>query len=194
MDETVHPVILRVPESADRLDRRNQAAFLSQYARKALAASAEKTGVRLDRLDKAENGAPLPSNGFHWSVTHKPAYVGGVVAPVPIGLDIEEIRPVRDGMHARVGSPAEWALSEEDPVHLFFRFWTAKEAVLKAAGKGIVDLSRCLVRRVPGPERLVLEYGGRTWEVVQIFFDGYLASMVEEGMVVEWEYGPDLCS
>lgn len=187
MDETVHPVILRVPESADRLDRRNQAAFLSQYARRALAASAEKTGVRLDRLDKAENGAPLPSNGFYWSVTHKPAYVGGVVAPVPIGLDIEKIRPVRDGMHAKVGSPAEWALSEEDPVHLFFRFWTAKEAVLKATGKGIVDLSRCVVRRVTAPDRLVLEYQGRTWEVAQVFFDRYMASVVEEGMAVVWD-------
>lgn len=187
MDETIHPVILRVPESAGMLDRRDRTRFLSDYARRALAASAEKSGVRLDQLDKAENGAPLPSNGFHWSVTHKPAYVGGVVAPVPIGLDIEEIRPVREGMYARVGSPAEWALSAEDPVHLFFRFWTAKEAVLKATGKGIVDLSRCVVRRVAGPDRLVLEYQGRTWEVVQVFFDGHLASVVEEGMAVVWD-------
>ncbi len=187
MDETIHPVILRVPESAGELDRRDRTRFLSEHARRALAASAEKSGVRLDRLEKAENGAPLPANGIHWSVTHKPAYVGGVVAPVPIGLDIEGIRPVREGMYAKVAGPAEWALSDEEPVHTFFRFWTAKEAVLKATGTGIVDLSRCVVRRVAGPERVVLAYQGRGWEVVQVFFDGHVASVVEEGMGVVWE-------
>ncbi len=61
---------------------------------------------------KDENGMPLPFDGTFWSITHKTHYVGGVVAPTPIGIDIERIRDLSHGLFQKTASEREWALAE----------------------------------------------------------------------------------
>ncbi|MDX2439226.1 MAG: hypothetical protein QNK40_01615, partial [Desulfobacterales bacterium] len=84
----VYPVILSVPASAKELTRRERVKYLSRHARRALKISAEKSGIHLGELLKEDNGSPMPSDGNYWSVTHKPEYVGGVIASERIGIDI----------------------------------------------------------------------------------------------------------
>jgi 4'-phosphopantetheinyl transferase len=133
---TLYPVLIPVPEDTQALKGRDKVAALSRLAREALTQSCEKSGLKLDGYPKGENGAPIPVDGVHWSVSHKAGIVGGVAAPLPIGLDLETIRPVSDGMMAKVAGDAEWRQVAGDRQRIFFRFWTAKEAVLKAAGIG----------------------------------------------------------
>jgi len=69
---------------------------------------------------------------------------------------------------------------------LFFRYWTAKEAVLKTGGEGIKDLSRCRIRQVIDASHLLVDYAGCSWTIEQVFFDGHGASAVSQGVRLEW--------
>jgi 4'-phosphopantetheinyl transferase len=160
---------------------------LSDCARQALALSAERLGVRLGPLEKDDRGAPIPCHGNFWSLSHKPDYVGGVVAPAAIGLDIERLRPCSAGLRRKTADAAEWALmSHGDAQTTFFRYWTAKEAVLKARGEGLRDLSRCRIAHILDPTRLRVDYAGKTWTVEHFFFEGHVAAIAAGGLGVEW--------
>lgn len=186
----LYPVILPVPEAEQRLKGRDKVQALSRLARVALMQSCEKSGLRLNRLPKNDQGAPLPVNGVHWSLTHKSDMVGGVVAPLPVGMDLETIRPVNDALMNKVAAEAEWRLVEGDRQRNFFRFWTAKEAVLKAVGKGIGGLSRCRVTAVVDDHRLVLTYEGIDWPVVLFWFECHVAAITPHHLEVCWTLMP----
>jgi len=184
--DTIFPVILAVPAQDRHLKGRAKTAALSGHARSALQVSASKSGIVLESLLKAENGAPLSLGGAHWSLTHKSAYVGGVAAGFRIGIDIELVRPVQKALYRKTADDDEWRLSGEDPLQLFFRYWTAKEAVLKAAGVGLKDLTKCRIGEVMDDRRLMVNYRDRRWMVAQIFFDGHVAAVVNPVREVCW--------
>ena len=140
-NNTLFPVILPVPAKVHDFAPRERVKFLSRYARQALRLSAEKSDVRIGDPVKNDNGVPQPFDGIHWSISHKSKYVCGVAAPEPIGIDIERVRDFSEGLFRKTAVEAEWALAdmENESVNSFFRFWTAKEAVLKATGIGIKD-------------------------------------------------------
>ncbi|MGZ3756925.1 MAG: 4'-phosphopantetheinyl transferase family protein [Mucilaginibacter sp.] len=55
-----------------------------------------------------------------------------------IGVDIEQVQPIDFDDYKGYFNPNEWdeILSAGDKTEAFFKFWTRKEAVLKAAGTG----------------------------------------------------------
>ena len=127
--DTLFPFILSVPEKKQQLRGRERVAFLSRFARRAVERSSQKTGVRLGHFNKDEKGVPLPSGEYHWSISHKPEYVTGVVSLEKIGIDIEKLRPYSKGLEKKVADIKEWNLCKSDRSELLFRYWTAKEAV-----------------------------------------------------------------
>jgi 4'-phosphopantetheinyl transferase len=187
MTLTIYPVILPVPSHGRELPPQRRVSFLSLHAREALRRSAERLNIPLGPLAKNERGAPLPFDGHFWSLTHKPRYVGGVVAPEIVGLDLEAVRPCSAALFRKTAGDVEWALlGHEEPERAFFRVWTAKEAVLKTGGEGLKDLSRCRLAGVLDEARLLVDYGGRTWTVKQHIFDGHVASVAVSGLRVKW--------
>jgi 4'-phosphopantetheinyl transferase len=187
MTAVIYPVILPVPAEVQHLPPKQRVQSLSDCARQALALSAERLGVRLGPLDKDDRGAPIPCHGHFWSLSHKPDYVGGVVAPAAIGLDIERLRPCSAGLRRKTADAAEWALMGHDDLQTtFFRYWTAKEAVLKTRGEGLRDLSRCRIDHILGPTRLRVDYAGKTWTVEHFFFEGHVAAVAAGRFRVEW--------
>ena len=182
----VYPVILAVPEQDRQLTGREKVAGLSRHARRALEISAQKSGIALNDLQKDEKGAPLPVNGNYWSLTHKLQFVGGVVAAGRIGIDIEEIRSCSEALFKKTADDSEWSLADTDRFILFFRYWTSKECVLKAAGIGIRDLSKCRIVQVVDDDNLVVNYDGKLWHVEHTFFDGHIASIVKNGCDIHW--------
>lgn len=184
----LYPVILRTPAGAAELSRPERVRRLSDLARRALRRSARRSGLCLGPLAKDPNGAPLPARGVFWSLTHKPAYVAGVAARAPVGIDIETVRPVREGMYRKVAGTTEWALGVEDRLTTFFRFWTAKEAVLKTGGRGLADLSECRVTAVFDEARLSVAYRGRVWDVRQCRFCDHIAAVAGGESGVEWVF------
>ena len=187
-NQTLYPVILAVPEQVQEFKPKDRVIFLSRHARRALTRSADKSGAHAGELHKNENGMPLPFDGTFWSITHKTQYVGGVVAPTPIGIDIERIRDVSRGLFRKTATDREWALANPEGKSLltFFRFWTSKEAVLKATGVGIKDLLKCRVRQILDARHLDIHYEGKDWLIEHFFFDQHIASIVQNSFHIDW--------
>jgi 4'-phosphopantetheinyl transferase len=187
-DRAIYPVILSVPAAAQEMTPRQRVTYLSGHARRALEISAAKSDLVLGQLAKDDRGVPQPFDGIFWSLTHKPEYVAGVVAQQPIGIDLEKIRPCSDGLFRKTATDAEWTLADRfaDRLAIFFRYWTAKEAVLKAGGTGLTGLSKCRIVALDGDTGLSVDYQDRTWQIEHYFFDGHLASVVTHGCHVEW--------
>jgi 4'-phosphopantetheinyl transferase len=189
--QTLHPVVLAVPSRIQAWTGPRRVRALSRLARAAARLSARKAGGVLGRLVKDGDGVPLPANGWHWSVAHKPGFVAGVVGPGPIGIDIEPVRQRTRNLFSKIAGPAEWRLGHEDAWHLFYRFWTAKEAVLKAVGAGLKGLSHCRVVVIDGPYRMTLEYGGQRWPVEHGLMYGHVAAVASQGLAVRWIWPED---
>jgi 4'-phosphopantetheinyl transferase len=159
--------------------------YLSRIAREALKLSAEKSGVKLDKLPKDEDGAPCSVNGNYWSLSHKPEYVAAVVSKDKVGIDIEEMKPRDELLFARVASDKEWELKERS-WDTFFRYWTAKEAILKVIGIGISGLKTCRIISVPDENHIVLEYNGRLFLVEQLRYKNHIASVLKGDNRIDW--------
>ena len=186
--QILKPVILAVPEHVRQWHARDRVGFLSKHARKALQISAAKNGFDLGDLAKDDEGVPLPSNGFYWSITHKSTFVAAVASPRPVGIDLEEIRPVQEGLYRRVAGDDEWDLAptNQSKIEMFFRFWTAKEAVMKAAGTGIRDLSRIKIKKVQDHFNLILAFQKSSWRICQHYFDQHIVAVGAADLTVEW--------
>ncbi|MDM8523573.1 4'-phosphopantetheinyl transferase superfamily protein [Desulfococcaceae bacterium HSG8] len=184
----IHPIILPVPPKASCLSIREKVKYLSRYARRSIEISAEKSGykIKTDDLSKDENGAPLPVRGIYWSVTHKPEYVGGVIALKRIGIDIEKIRPCSPRLFAKIGDDKEWALTDAAQLMVFFRYWTSKEAVLKAAGIGLRDLFKCRISEITDDRHLIITYRNKEWLIEHLYFNGHIASVLRNTPDVDW--------
>ena len=187
-DHVIFPVILPVPEQVQKYKPKDRVLYLSRHARRALERSAARSGIRAGELLKDANGMPLPFDGTFWSITHKTQYVGGVVAPTPIGLDIEKIRDFSRGLFRKTAAEQEWALANTEGKSLltFFRFWTSKEAVLKATGIGIRDLLKCQVRQILDERHLIIHYEGKDWLIEHFFLDRHIASIVQNDFQIDW--------
>jgi 4'-phosphopantetheinyl transferase len=182
----LYPVILSVPAHTKAAKGRAKVQALSRLARQAAQDSALRTlGLSLPDFPKNEEGVPQPVAGIHWSLSHKSALVAGIVAHDPIGIDLEYRRPVKAGLHARIADPEEWRLDKAQnsdaqrtpPEALFYRYWTAKEAVLKAVGQGLAGLSRCRIVALPSPRRMRLTFDGQPWEVSQRWYGPHLVAV-----------------
>ena len=185
-DDTIFPVVLRVPVEKQALSGRELFYFLRQYARQAVIYSAKKMRVDLSILENDSDGVPIPEKGCYWSLSHKPEYVAGVTANQRIGIDIEHIRPVKTALFKKIANDQEWQLADTISDILFYRYWTAKEAVLKAAGTGFRDLALCKIDRIIDGTRLAVAYRKKTWMVEHIFFDTHVASVTIENQTVQW--------
>jgi 4'-phosphopantetheinyl transferase len=116
----------------------------------------------------AECGQPhgrprLTDGGLHLSVTHSGDFTGvAVTAAGPVGIDVEVVRSfdyraILDDVLAHEEREREPTLRE------FVRYWTRKEAVLKATGAGLaVPMGAVVVTRPARPPHLVRYPGDRT--------------------------------
>ena len=171
------------------LNARAQVAVRSLAARKALARSARLGGIILGPLEKNDQGAPIPVNGTYWSLSHTDKYVGGVSGRLPVGIDIEEIVPFSQILVEQVASQDEWSLADSMQDHTFSRYWTAKEAVLKAVGAGLQGLPRCRIRELINENLMILSFGSENW-IVQNSYDapGHVVSVASLDVNIEWHF------
>ena len=188
----IYPIICPVPNKKQDLAGRDKVQFLSSYARQALKISADMAGLALDKIEKDANGVPLPWQGTYWSISHKASFVAGVAALQPIGIDVEQLKPCSPALMDRVANAEEWALVNERTDQMFFRFWTAKEAILKAAGTGFKDFSKCCVMAVSDHNQLTIAYRQQQWRIEHYYFADHIASIVNIDAPIHWKLLPSL--
>ena len=188
---TLFPVVMpvigteRKPLGKEAVDR------LSWIAREALKVSAQKSRVNLGELLKDGHGVPCPVDGIYWSLSHKPKYVAAVVSKDKVGIDIEEMKPRAESLFARVASDEEWGL-EEKSWDILFRYWTAKETVLKAVGIGIGGLRTCRITSVPDENHITLDYKRRSFLVEQLRYMNHIVSVLKGDNEIDWIIMEDL--
>ena len=87
-----------------------------------------------------EHGAPYLENGPYFSISHCKQGIAVAVSEVPIGIDIEAIRPLNESLVRKTMNSKEQAeiLSSLSPEIAFIRLWTQKEAYVKMQGTGII--------------------------------------------------------
>jgi hypothetical protein len=210
---TIHPVVIRIPFVAglagpQKIERQRQ------FARRALQHSARLVGAPAGLWPATPERVPLPRDGFHWSLSHKSRFAAGVVAREPVGIDIEEIAPRGRDLSPALAGDEEWRIliqgrafrpnaapkenaqsrdregadSHSGPVDWasFFTLWTAKEAALKANGKGIGGLKACTLSRIDPRGRLVLTYAGREFAVEHFDYGNHLAGCTCGASRLQW--------
>lgn len=96
-------------------------------------------------IQAGDNGKPFVTGGPEFNLSHSGPVALFAVAPFPVGIDVEAVRAVEDGLARMVFTPAEQAVLAGMPATAFFDGWTRKEAVIKAAGGSIADLQATTV-------------------------------------------------
>ncbi|MFH1120493.1 MAG: 4'-phosphopantetheinyl transferase superfamily protein [Bacteroidota bacterium] len=91
-----------------------------------------------------EKGKPGPDGfkGIHFNISHSGIWVVVALSPVAVGIDVERMRRIPEGVAARFFSEKENRLlqsagSDAEKADIFFTLWTLKESFLKAIGKGL---------------------------------------------------------
>lgn len=101
-------------------------------------------------------------DGLEVSISHSGDWVAlAVTDTAPVGVDVEEVRDAEvDGLAGIAFSPAELTVFERvapaDKKAAFFTYWSRKEAVVKATGKGMsVAMSKLTLSGHDEPPRVV---------------------------------------
>ncbi len=164
-------------------------ASTGRYARHALRISGEYSGFYPDKINKDKKGRPKPCNGIYWSITHKADCVAGIVSNSPVGIDIEKIKPVSDPLFKKICDPEERRLFKFDDRDLiFFRCFTAKEAVLKLTGVGLKGLDDTRIVDTSGQSGIMAEYKGNVYKIEHLIIDGFIISVVKNNAKIIWDY------
>lgn len=141
------------PEKRARIDRqdalhRKQTVCADALARLTLAELGGGAPQSL-RFARSANGRPsCPALPLAFSLSHSGGYAACAVSARPVGVDLEEIRPLRPALLG-ILSEEERAWAGDDAAR-FARLWTAKEALLKCHGAALGRLRHLPLAMSPG--------------------------------------------
>lgn len=92
-------------------------------------------------LDCSSTGKPSLryGNGLHFNLSHSGKYVVCAVSHFPVGVDVEQVKPLNAAVVQRCLTAQEqcWLTQQEDWNRAFTRLWTRKESYLKCLGLGL---------------------------------------------------------
>ena len=134
----------------------------------------------LEQLHYAAEAKPYFPTGPNFNISHSGNRVVCALSTTGrVGIDIEAIRPLSFDDFQTQFTPTEWLAirGAADPVVAFYRFWTAKESLIKADGRGLgIPL---LELDVTDYRPIVLD--GACWTFQPLtFFPGYAAHLATE--------------
>lgn len=150
------------------------------------------------KINKAEHGKPyLPDTPeLAFNLSHSAdTLVIAVGWNCQLGVDVEFCKPRTNliGLVEKCFAEEESAywlkLPEAQKTHEFYRFWTRKEAFVKATGRGIgLGLNRCVINpeNQAGFLRVPVDYGSASiWHIQELAFGlGICSALVTDKNIV----------
>ncbi|HEY7429519.1 MAG TPA: 4'-phosphopantetheinyl transferase superfamily protein [Streptosporangiaceae bacterium] len=155
-------------------------------------------GCEPERVRFADDGGGQPrlaaGHSLQFSVSRSGDIALLAVSPDPVGADLERVRP-RPGLADLVTArfPAAEAACVAagcagSPTRSFYRHWVAKEAYIKATGRGLAVLRDAELECGPAP---VIRFRGMAepgWKVsLTEALPGYAAAIVAARPVTSWQ-------
>lgn len=133
--------------------------------------------------------------GIHFNITHSGEWVAVALSSGCVGVDVEKMRKIPEGVARRFFSEAEnnWldsAKTEAERKDIFFTLWTLKESFLKAIGKGLTKSLSSFTILQKGNNQFELEQDQETrgFKLYTFEFrDGYKLSVCAEDREFERE-------
>lgn len=102
----------------------------------------DNLNLSVEQLTFDKSGKPYLFNSkFYISLTHSKEYVGCALSDTRVGIDIEQIRQVKEVVIDRVCSAAEKEYLSTKDADEFFTLWTLKEAYIKASSSNLSKLA-----------------------------------------------------
>lgn len=149
-----------------------------EYLAKSLAKEffgASEEDISLINLESGQPEISSKGRKLYVSISHSGCFAAAAVSLAPVGIDIEVIRDVPEGVVRKAFSAEEAdfvrsAESEEEKKQRFLRIWTAKEAYLKLKGTGLKGLEEAFV--LP----FVLSEERNSFEFKQFVDEGFVCS------------------
>ena len=150
-------------------ERQRASAFITpQLQRRWIAARAGMRGILASVLGvspqtpafiSGPHGRPHLEGGDHpysFNLSHSDHVAALAVSEAVIGVDVERIKGLPEGVADMVFSRPEIAALEAEPEDrrpaAFYRYWAAKEAVLKALGTGLSVSGRSFTIDISDPD------------------------------------------
>lgn len=122
-----------------------------------------------------EFGKPI-SEKTYFNISHSKGVVVFIKDDVPIGIDIELIRPIKEDLEDFISSKEEREYIKNDTN--FFEIWTNKESLMKNIGTGINDV----LKEIPAlPINGTKKYKGKEYYSKVTIYNGYVISITREG-------------
>jgi 4'-phosphopantetheinyl transferase len=136
--------------------------------------------LTLEQIQYTPEAKPFFPGGPNFNISHSGnRVVCGLSTTGRIGVDIEFIKPLSFDDFQTQFRPNEMTAirNASDPVAAFYRFWTAKESLIKADGRGLgiplLDLDVSDYRPIP--------LDGITWTFQALhYFPGYAGHLTTE--------------
>lgn len=94
----------------------------------------------LVEVQTTDFGEPFIAGAYNFSLSYSGKIAVCAVADVDrLGVDVEVVRDIEIAEFSRYFSDSEWSIitRSKNPEKAFFRYWTKKESVLKADGRGL---------------------------------------------------------
>lgn len=91
--------------------------------------------IRFNEFNK-----PYFNNNLSFNISHSGMYVVCALSQsCKLGIDLEEVRSIDVDTFSNCFSASEWLYlkNADDPLLVFYKLWTRKEAVIKADGRGL---------------------------------------------------------
>lgn len=131
-------------------------------------------GTGLPSIVRTEDGKPFfpQKPDLHFNLSHSGGLALCGVGEVPLGVDVEQVRPRREGLARYVLSEKEfdWFTLQGGDWGSLYTLWTLKEARVKCAGTGLRQAPRTIgvPLILPGQSGTLdglnfRSYGGRDW-------------------------------
>ncbi|MBH8554607.1 4'-phosphopantetheinyl transferase superfamily protein [Nostocaceae cyanobacterium CENA357] len=151
------------------------------------------------QFDYQHRGKPVladtfASTGLFFNLSHSQGLaLCAVSCDRQIGVDLEYIRPMSDveALAQRFFLPREYdvmrSLPADQKQEMFFRYWTCKEAYLKATGEGIAQLEQIEIALTPTESARLQTL--QDWSLIEIIpADNYLAAVAVAGFGYQLKY------